>query len=263
MWHLKRAWDHFWLWIEWHGKLTSLSMILIALAGSALANRALSIWGPVSGVYLWIFTGLVFAIFLCTLSIAGSKLHPMPRGGLGTRVEATAHVLYLIPDIDGPEVLLEYNWSEEKQDLASKPMLLSNVGNEAFGVQIHNVQRGKWIAKFPRLDVIRRDSPPIPVQPTMEYDGHAFPVQQGNFISLLKQENDIEEKTEVNVAISYRDIRARDFATHYSITYNAARKEAQQRFQRWGRLVEAHQPNAWNRIKGYVLRAFGREYLVR
>jgi len=44
MWHLKRAWDHFWLWIEWHGKLTSLSMILIALAGSALANRALSIW---------------------------------------------------------------------------------------------------------------------------------------------------------------------------------------------------------------------------
>ncbi len=144
-------------------------------------------------------------------------------------MQATAHVHYLIPDIDGPQVLLEYNWSEENQDLPTKPMLLSNVGTEAFGVQIHNVQRGKWKAKFPKLDVIRRDSPPIPIQPTIEYDGHAFPVQEHNFISLLKQENGIEQKTEVNLSGHPRP-----------------------------RIC-----NAWNRIKGYVLRAFGREYLVR
>ncbi len=228
---LKHAWKHLVLWIDWHGRLGTFALLLIALGGTIIVNRVLSIWGQVNGLYLWV-TALLFAIFLCTLSIAGSKLHPMSRGN--ARMQATTHVHYLIPDIDGPQVLLEYNWSEENQDLPSKSMLLSNVGTEAFGVQIHNVQRGKWKAKFPKLDVIRRDSPPIPIQPTIEYDGHAFPVQEHNFISLLKQENGIEQKTEVNLSVSYRDIRAREFATHYLISYNAARKEAQQTFQRWG-----------------------------
>src|SRR5437899_553597 len=100
---LKESWNHLIVWIDWQGRASFVAGLAIALCGSVLAAKVAQIWANVSGVYFWIFAVLVFAIFLCTLSIAGSKMRPMSRG---VRVQATAHVHYLMPDIDGPQVLL-------------------------------------------------------------------------------------------------------------------------------------------------------------
>jgi hypothetical protein len=78
--NVRLIWDQLWVWIDWHGRIaTLLTILLIAIGGTALTNRALAIWSPVSGVYLWVITILVFAVFLCGLVIAGSKLEPIPK----------------------------------------------------------------------------------------------------------------------------------------------------------------------------------------
>jgi len=77
--YVRLIWDQLWAWIDWHGRITTVILLLIALSGTALTNRALAIWSPVSGVYLWVITVLVFAVFLCFLVIAGSKLKPQPK----------------------------------------------------------------------------------------------------------------------------------------------------------------------------------------
>jgi hypothetical protein len=257
---LRDAWKHVVAWIDWHGRVATVAAILISVCGAAIANRIFSIWGQVTGIYLWIVTILVFAIFLCTLSLSGSKLYPMKRG---QSVTVIARVHYLIPDSSGPQVLLEYDWSEKNKDSIGKPPLLSNVGNEAFRVTINTIQHGKWTAKFPTIDLIKPNSPAIAIRPTMQYDGHEVSNSNQGLILLLNPENSTAKSGEVSVSISYRDIRQRDFQTQYSIIYNKDQRELKQVFQRWGRLVEAHRPTLWNRLKGRVLNAIGREYLVR
>ena len=73
---LKRAWDHFWLWVDWHGRLATLALILVSAGGAAIVRWCLAIWSRVSGQAVWIISILGFAIFLCTFAIAGSKLRP-------------------------------------------------------------------------------------------------------------------------------------------------------------------------------------------
>ena len=70
----KQAWDHFWLWVDWHGRLSTIAIFIVACGGATLVNRILSIWSQVSGVYLWVITAMVFVIFLCTLILAGRAL---------------------------------------------------------------------------------------------------------------------------------------------------------------------------------------------
>src|ERR1700722_15292228 len=73
---LERAWDHFWLWVDWHGRLATVALFLVSLGGAAVVRWCLAIWSGVSGQAIWIISILVFAVFLCTLTIAGSKLRP-------------------------------------------------------------------------------------------------------------------------------------------------------------------------------------------
>lgn len=70
----KRAWEHFQLWLDWYGKAGSMAVIIIALGGAAIVNRLVSFWGNVHGIYLWIVSSLVFAIFLCTFVLAEQRL---------------------------------------------------------------------------------------------------------------------------------------------------------------------------------------------
>jgi hypothetical protein len=77
---LKLAWKQFWLWVDWHGRIATLIIILVSLGGAAIANRGLALWTSVSGIYLWVVSLLVFSLFLCGLALGGSKLRPMPNG---------------------------------------------------------------------------------------------------------------------------------------------------------------------------------------
>jgi hypothetical protein len=72
-----RIWNHTWLWIDWHGRVSTVILLVVAAGGATLINRALTIWSSVSGVYLWVISGLVFAVFIATFAVAGSKMHPM------------------------------------------------------------------------------------------------------------------------------------------------------------------------------------------
>lgn len=72
----KHLWDHFWLWVDWHGRLATLALILVSLGGAAIVRWCLAIWSGISGPAVWIISVLVFAVFLCTLALAGSKLRP-------------------------------------------------------------------------------------------------------------------------------------------------------------------------------------------
>jgi|GEM_PF-4750890 len=76
---IRTAWGHFWLWVDWHGRMATLSLILVALGGAAIARWCLAIWSGVSGPAIWIISVLVFAVFLCTLALAGSRLRPRPE----------------------------------------------------------------------------------------------------------------------------------------------------------------------------------------
>jgi len=96
---VRRVWDHVWLWIDWHGRITTVVLILISLGGTVLVNRALVIWSQVSGVYLWVISLLAFAIFLSTLALAGSKLHPRPDPTPETSTH-TAAADQLIPAVN-------------------------------------------------------------------------------------------------------------------------------------------------------------------
>src|SRR4051812_12420865 len=125
----KQVWNHFWLCIDWHGRIYTVSILILAVVGATLAHQVASIWVQVSGVYLWVITALVFVMFICTLSLAASKLTPRQRGGV--RMFATATVHYLLAEQSGPQVLMEYDWREQRGDSVSKPLMLSNVGDEA------------------------------------------------------------------------------------------------------------------------------------
>jgi hypothetical protein len=69
-------WKAVWLWIDWHGRITTVVVILIAAGGAALVNRAVSVWGEVHGVYLVVISSLAFSMFLGTLVLVGRKLEP-------------------------------------------------------------------------------------------------------------------------------------------------------------------------------------------
>jgi hypothetical protein len=76
-----RIWKHVWLWIDWHGRISTFVLLVVAAGGATLVSRALTIWSSVSGVYLWVISGLVFALLIATMAVAGSKLRPMPSQG--------------------------------------------------------------------------------------------------------------------------------------------------------------------------------------
>jgi hypothetical protein len=73
---LKRLWTHFWLWVDWHGRLATVAIILISVGGAGLVRWILLLWTNVPRDEVWIVVVLVLAIFLCTLSLAGIKLRP-------------------------------------------------------------------------------------------------------------------------------------------------------------------------------------------
>src|SRR5579862_5167347 len=67
---MRRAWEQIKIWLDWHGRVAAILTIIVALGGAALANRIASIWGNVSGGYLWIVSSLVFVVFMCSLILA-------------------------------------------------------------------------------------------------------------------------------------------------------------------------------------------------
>lgn len=77
---LQILWEQVKLWIDWHGRITTVLAIVVSLGGATIVNRASAIWGNVTGTYLWIVTALSFVVFGCCLIIAGRKLRPLtPR----------------------------------------------------------------------------------------------------------------------------------------------------------------------------------------
>ncbi len=91
---LRTSWDAVWLWIDWHGRITTVVAIIVALGGAVLVNRAASVLGEVHGVYLYVISGLAFAVFLATIVIIGRKVEVGERAKRSVKVEQSK---------DGPE----------------------------------------------------------------------------------------------------------------------------------------------------------------
>lgn len=84
---LRHSWDAVWLWIDWHGRITTVVAIIVAIGGAALVNRAASVWGEVHGIYLYVVSGLAFGIFLATIVIAGREMDVRERAKRSARLE--------------------------------------------------------------------------------------------------------------------------------------------------------------------------------
>src|SRR5271163_4192898 len=84
---LRTSWDAIWLWVDWHGRITTVVVIIVALGGAALVNRAASVWGEVHGFYLYVISGLAFAIFLATIAILGRRIEAQEKARRSVRLE--------------------------------------------------------------------------------------------------------------------------------------------------------------------------------
>jgi hypothetical protein len=71
---VKSCYEALVLWIDWHGRITTIVAIIVALGGTVLVNRLAAIWGQVHDTYLWVVSGLSFAVFLATIALIGRKL---------------------------------------------------------------------------------------------------------------------------------------------------------------------------------------------
>lgn len=76
---LKNCYEAAVLWIDWHGRITTIVAIIVAIGGAALVNRVVAVWGEVHGVYLWIVSGLAFAVFLATIALIGRRMESHSR----------------------------------------------------------------------------------------------------------------------------------------------------------------------------------------
>jgi hypothetical protein len=84
---LKQAWEAFWLWIDWHGRLTTLIALIVAGGGATLVGKVTSILVNVNGVYLYVVVALAFAAFLGTTAIVGRKMEARPKTVLANNAE--------------------------------------------------------------------------------------------------------------------------------------------------------------------------------
>jgi hypothetical protein len=97
-------------------------LIIVSLGGAWLVRLSLTIWCRVPAQGLWIISILVFAVFLCTLSLVGSKLHPRPKGETGGAIYArTKREIYEINCTYLPISPLDRGWRVSYQDAAAKP----------------------------------------------------------------------------------------------------------------------------------------------
>jgi hypothetical protein len=119
---IRKVWNHFWLWVDWHGRMATLVMLIVSFGGAWLVHWGLTIWSNVPAQGLWIISILLFAVFLCTLSLVGSKLQPRPEGDIGEAVDArTKREIYEINCEYLPISPLERGWRVGYQDSDAKP----------------------------------------------------------------------------------------------------------------------------------------------
>jgi hypothetical protein len=71
---LGQAWEQLLTWLDWHGRWTTLLAVIVALGGATLGNRIAAIWANVTGIYLWLFSILLFVLFMCGLLLLPDRV---------------------------------------------------------------------------------------------------------------------------------------------------------------------------------------------
>ena len=74
--YIRIAWEQFWRWVDWHGRIATVLLLVVAGGGAVIVNKLSTVWANVSGAYLWVVTLLTFVVFVAGIMSAAEKLHP-------------------------------------------------------------------------------------------------------------------------------------------------------------------------------------------
>jgi hypothetical protein len=208
----KRIWEHIKVWLDWHGRVSTVLVIITALGGAALANRGTAIWGNVTGLYLWIVTSLVFVIFVAAF------LH------IRNRAPIEDQTLQAVPHVD---LLFELTHNGASSHIyRDTPIFLENTtDHEAYVVQIQPKHSSEYSAEFipiARLSKGQRER--VDARIRLKPTGFTTSIE-----AICKHDNtpsDAKGITHIPMVIRYQNRIKRQFETVHEIVYDGLLGEA-------------------------------------
>jgi hypothetical protein len=193
-----RIWKHVWLWIDWHGRISTFVLLVVAAGGATLVSRALTIWSSVSGVYLWVISGLVFALLIATMAVAGSKLRPMPSQGQRETQSDTSQPP--LREVRPKIIPVKYGQGEKHSPWG---LHLRNAGYDALDIEIPDAPIGSsgYTLEFPgRLAQLGERSGTGFLEAWLKHG--TLPGTDGSQLHEVMRNADIES---IGVSILYKD----------------------------------------------------------